>query len=74
MTGMKLQLLASKWCSTCPTVAKVWSEAKAGRDHARDVTNADGRRTAADFGIRIVPAVAIDSRLRAVGTCTAGDV
>jgi len=40
-----------------------------------DVTNADGRRIAAAFNIRIVPAVLMDGgRPRAVGIRTVGDV
>ncbi len=70
---MKLQLLVSKWCPTCPTAEKVWSEA-AARERQRlevlDVGNPDGRQIAVDLGIRTVPATVIDGKLRALGTCT----
>jgi glutaredoxin len=74
---MKLQLPVSKWCPTCPTAAKVWSEAAAREGltlEMLDVANADGRRIADDLGVCTVPAVVIDGRLRAVGVCTVGDV
>ncbi len=70
---MKLQLLVSKWCPTCPAAEKVWSEAAAREGQVLevlDVGNADGRRVAADLGIRTVPAMVIDGKLRALGTCT----
>jgi hypothetical protein len=35
-----------------------------------DVANADGRRVAVDLGIRTIPAMVIDGKLRALGTCT----
>ena len=73
--NMKLQLLVSKWCPTCPTAEKVWSEA-ASREHLTldvlDVGQPDGRRIAVDLGIRTVPAMVVDGKLRALGTCTVG--
>ncbi len=72
---MKLQLLVSKWCPTCPAAEKVWSEAAAQKGlmlEVLDVGNADGRRIAVDLGIRTVPAMVIDGKLRALGICTTG--
>jgi glutaredoxin len=72
---MKLQLLVSKWCPTCPAAQRVWSEAAARHGLALDVLdvgNPDGRRVAVDLGIRSVPAIVIDGKLRALGTCTVG--
>lgn len=70
---MKLQLLVSKWCPTCPAAEKVWSEA-ADRQGLKlevlDVGSSEGRRMAVDLGIRAVPAMVIDGKLRAFGTCT----
>ncbi len=69
---MKLQLLVSKWCPTCPTAEKVWSEAAALEGltlEVLDVADSDGRRVAVDLGIRTVPAIVIDGKLRALGTC-----
>ncbi len=72
---MKLQLLVSKWCPTCPAAEKVWSEAAARQGlmlEVLDVGNADGRRVATDLGIRTIPAMVIDGKLRALGTSTLG--
>ncbi|MEJ2376962.1 MAG: thioredoxin family protein [Pseudolabrys sp.] len=70
---MKLQLLVSQWCPTCPAAEKVWSDAAAreGLDlEVLDVGKPEGRRVVSDLGIRTVPAVVIDGRLRSLGTCT----
>lgn len=70
---MNLQLLVSRWCPTCPAAEKVWSEAAARKGltlEVLDVGNSDGRRVAVDLGIRTVPAMVIEGKLRALGTCT----
>ena len=70
---MKLQLLVSKWCPTCPAAEKVWSEAAAREGfelEVLDVGDPDGRRVVVDLGIRTVPAMVIDGKLRALGTST----
>jgi len=70
---MKLQLLVSKWCPTCPAAEKVWSEAAAREGlqlEVLDVGNSDGRRVVVDLVIRTVPAMVIDGKLRALGTST----
>ena len=70
---MKLQLLVSKWCPTCPAAEKVWSEAAAREGlqlEALDVGNSHGRRVVVDLGIRTVPAMVINGKLRALGTST----
>jgi glutaredoxin len=70
---MKLQLLVSKWCPTCPAAEKVWSEAAAREGlqlEVLDVGNSDGRRVVVDLGIRTVPAMVINGKLRALGTST----
>jgi glutaredoxin len=71
--GMTLQLLVSKWCPTCPAVERVWSEAAAREGlelEVLDVGDPVGRNVAVDLGIRTVPAMVIDGKLRALGTCT----
>lgn len=73
---MKLQLLVSQWCPTCPTAQKVWSEAAAREGltlEVLDVGKPDGRRVVADLGVRTVPAMVIDGQLRSVGSCTVGE-
>ncbi len=70
---MTLQLLVSKWCPTCPAAERVWSEAAAREGlelEVLDVGDPAGRNVAVDLGIRTVPAMVIDGKLRALGTCT----
>ena len=70
---MKLQLLVSQWCPTCPAAEKVWSQAAARAGltlEVLDVGKPDGRRVVSDLGIRTVPAMVIDGKLRSLGTCT----
>jgi hypothetical protein len=73
---MKLQLLVSQWCPTCPTAEKVWSEAAAREGLTIDVLDIgkpEGRRVVVELGIRTVPAMVIDGRLRSLGTCTVSE-
>jgi len=73
---MKLQLLVSQWCPTCPAAQKVWAEAAEHQGltlEVLDIGKAEGRRVVVDLGVRTVPAIVIDGTLRAVGTCTLGD-
>lgn len=70
---MKLQLLVSQWCPTCPAAEKVWSQAAAKEGltlEVLDVGKAEGRRIVIDLGIRTVPAMVIDGKLRSLGVCT----
>ena len=73
---MKLQLLVSKWCPTCPAAESVWAGV-ASREglslEVLDVGDPAGRQIAVELGIRSVPAIVIDGKLRAVGTCTSTD-
>lgn len=73
---MKLQLLVSQWCPTCPAAEKVWSDAAARQGLALevlDVGKPEGRRVASDLGIRTVPAMVIDGKLRSLGVCTVSE-
>jgi glutaredoxin len=73
---MRLVLLVSKWCPSCPAAEKVWSEAAARAGLALevlDVANQDDRRLVVDLGIRTIPATVINGKLRALGTCTLGE-
>lgn len=70
---MKLQLLVSQWCPTCPAAEKVWSEAAARQGltlEGLDVGKPECRRVTSGLGIRTVPAMVIDGKLRSLGTCT----
>jgi len=74
--AMKLQLLVSQWCPTCPTAEKVWSEAAVRKGltlEVLDVGKPDGRRVTSELGVRTVPAMVIDGKLRSLGTCTLGE-
>ncbi len=73
---MKLQLLVSQWCPTCPAAEKVWSQAAARAGlplEVLDVGKPEGRRVVSDLGIRTVPAMVIDGKLRSLGVCTLGE-
>jgi glutaredoxin len=73
---MKLQLLVSQWCPTCPAAQTVWSEAAARAGLTLDVLDVgkpEGRRIVSDLGIRTVPAMVIDGKLRSLGVCTVGE-
>ena len=73
---MKLQLLVSQWCPTCPAAEKVWSEAAAREGlslEVLDVGKPEGRRVTSALGIRTVPAMVIDGKLRSLGTCTVAE-
>jgi hypothetical protein len=70
---VKLQLLVSKWCPSCPAAEKVWSDVAARKGvilDVLDVGQAAGRQVALELGIRTV---VIDGRLRAVGTSSMAD-
>ena len=73
---MKLQLLVSQWCPTCPAAEKVWSEAAARQGLTLDVLDVgkpEGRHIASALGLRAVPALVIDGKLRSLGVCTPGE-
>ncbi len=75
-SAMKLQLLVSQWCPTCPAAEKVWSEAAARQGltlEVLDVGKPEGRQITTGLGIRTVPAMVIDGKLRSLGSCTLGD-
>ena len=67
---MKIQLLVSKWCPTCPQAEQVWSEVarSASVDYeVLDVSERTGRELISLLRIKTVPAVVIDGQLKAVG-------
>lgn len=70
---MKLQLLVSQWCPTCPAAEKLWAQAAERTGvtlEVLDVGKSDGRSITSRLGIRTVPAVVIDDKLRSLGVCT----
>ena len=74
---MKVQLLVSKWCPTCPQAERIWAEAsqKLPMDlQILDVAERDGREVVSRLRIKTVPAVVVDGTLKAVGVQPLGDV
>ncbi|WP_308389840.1 thioredoxin family protein [Acidithiobacillus sp. AMEEHan] len=68
---MKVQLLVSKWCPTCPQAEKIWQEAAQKRPmdlEILDVADKAGREVVSRLRIKTVPAVVIDNQLKTVGT------
>ncbi len=68
---MKIQLLISQWCPTCPAAEALWSKAAAQEGmqlEVLDVAETAGRRVVVEAGARTVPALIIDGTLRAVGS------
>ena len=67
---MKIQLLVSKWCPTCPQAEQVWSEIARRESvdyEVLDVSERSGRELISQLRIKTVPAVIVDGRLKAVG-------
>ncbi|MCZ7565341.1 MAG: thioredoxin family protein [Burkholderiales bacterium] len=70
---MKVELLVSEWCPTCPAAEQVWREVAAEREFEFAVVDAaqpEGRSLVARLHLRSVPSVVIDGVLRAVGVQT----
>ena len=73
---MKIQLLVSQWCPTCPAAEALWSKAATLEGmtlEVLDVADAAGRRVVVEAGARTVPALIIDGTLRAIGTSTVSE-
>lgn len=67
---MKVQLLVSKWCQTCPQAETIWKEAaeKQPMDlKILDVADKAGWEVINRLRIKTVPAVVIDGTLKTVG-------
>ncbi len=67
---MKVELLVSEWCPTCPQAERVWTAVAAERDFefaVLDLNQTAGRELAHRLRVRTIPAVVIDGELRAVG-------
>lgn len=67
---MKVELLVSEWCPTCPQAERVWTEVAAERDiefAVLDLNQTAGRELAHRLRVRTIPAIAIDGELKAVG-------
>jgi hypothetical protein len=67
---MKVELLVSEWCPTCPQAERVWREVAAERDFrfaVLDLAQVEGREVAQRLRIRTIPAVVVDGALAGVG-------
>lgn len=70
---MKVELLVSEWCPTCPAAEQVWREVLAEREFdfaVLDAAQPEGRALVARLHLRSVPSVVVDGVLRAVGVQT----
>lgn len=73
---MRVELLVSDWCATCPAAEAVWRQVAAEKDidyAVLDLAQPEGKRLARDLHVRTIPAVAIDGVLKAVGVVPLGD-
>ncbi|MBS1219819.1 MAG: hypothetical protein H6R21_2952, partial [Proteobacteria bacterium] len=67
---MKVELLVSEWCPTCPQAERVWSAVAAEREFefaVIDLAQQEGRELAHRLRVRTIPAIVIDGELKAVG-------
>jgi len=67
---MKVELLVSEWCPTCPAAEKVWRDVLEERSFefaVVDVAQPEGRALVARLHLRSVPSVVVDGVLQAVG-------
>lgn len=74
---MKVQLLVSKWCPTCPQAEKIWTEAarQVPMDfEILDVADRKGREVVTQLRIKSVPAVVVDDTLKTLGVQPLADV
>jgi thiol-disulfide isomerase/thioredoxin len=70
---MKVELLVSEWCPTCPQAEQVWRQVADEREFefsVIDLAQPEGREIAQRLRIRTIPALAIDGELKAVGVQT----
>ncbi|OBS10855.1 thioredoxin family protein [Acidihalobacter prosperus] len=75
--NMKVQLLVSQWCPSCPQAERVWEQVATAHediDYAvLDVAVRPGRDIVANLMIRSIPATVIDGKLYGVGVPSVAD-
>jgi len=67
---MRVELLVSEWCVTCPAAEAVWRTVAAEKDidyAVLDLAQPEGKRLARELRIRSIPALVIDGELKTVG-------
>lgn len=70
---MKVELLVSEWCPTCPAAEQVWRQVaseKAFEFAVVDVAQREGRELISRLRLRSVPSVVVDGELKGVGVQT----
>jgi len=73
---MRVELLVSDWCPTCPAAESVWRQVAAEKDidyAVLDLAQPEGKRLARDLHVRTIPALVIDGTLKAVGVVPLGE-
>ena len=73
---MRVELLVSEWCVTCPAAEAVWRAVAAEKDidyAVLDLAQPEGKRLARELRIRSIPALVIDGELKAVGVLPLAD-
>lgn len=73
---MRVELLVSEWCVTCPAAEAVWRTVAAEKDidyAVLDLAQPEGKRLARELRIRSIPALVIDGELKAVGVLPLAD-
>ena len=67
---MKVTLLVSEWCPTCPNAERIWRQVHGEREvelEVLDVAQPEGRRIIADKLIKTIPSTLVDGELKHVG-------
>lgn len=67
---MKVELLVSEWCPTCPKAEQVWRQVAEEKDFefaVVDLAQPEGRERVARLRLKSVPSLIIDGELKAVG-------
>jgi uncharacterized protein involved in response to NO len=67
---MRVELLVSHWCPTCPAAETVWRQVAAERDFdfaVVDISKPEGREIVSKLNLRTVPATVVDGVLQGVG-------
>jgi uncharacterized protein involved in response to NO len=67
---MRVELLVSHWCPTCPAAEAVWRQVAAERDFdfaVVDISKPEGREIVSKLNLRSVPATVVDGVLQGVG-------
>lgn len=73
---MRVELLVSEWCVTCPAAEAVWRTVAAEKDidyAVLDLAQPEGKRLARELRIRSIPALVVDGELKAVGVLPLAD-